>query len=144
MPFPRLLHPVPVELESLDRAATIVDDDYGEPVQQAVRSPRHVLSGQVSWGKGDQQFRLGPLGAEEHADGYVLFLLKDLRAANLELKQGDRIVAIGAGVARIELDVYVVKLKPEGHYAWAGGPTMMKAFFADRFPAKQKRGGYAG
>jgi hypothetical protein len=49
-------------------------------------------------------------------------------------------VAYGSGVARTELDVYVTKLRYEGHYPDQHGPGLVKAFFNDRAPERQKPG----
>ena len=140
MPLPRLLHPVPVEVEQLDRVETIVDEDYREPVQQAVRGPRKTVPGQIKW-TFDDQLRATLVGAEQEAQGYILFRRRELRAASLEIKQGDRFVKIGTGANAVLVDLYVVGLRYEGHYPDQGGPALVKAFFKDRMPSKQTKGG---
>lgn len=128
MPTPRLIHPVPIVIETMNRAATLMDDDYREPIQQAARNAAITVSGQVWWGedKGLYNVEEGPV---LQSDGNVLFRYKDLAAAGLStLKLGDRFTKLGT----IAVDVYVIKVQPMGHYPSAGGPTLLKAFFRER------------
>lgn len=139
--LPRLLHPVAVQIEQIARASTIVDADYREPVQQAIRSPRITCPGQVNWSM-DDRVRASLIGAERESEGYVLFRRCDLRALGIaELKQNDRIVAIGAGANARPVDLYIIGLRFEGHYPDQGGAALVKAFFKDRNPSKQSPGG---
>lgn len=139
--LPRLMHPVPVEVEKLQRAVAPMDPDYAEPTQQAVRGPRITVPGQVKWGM-DERLRATLTGAEQESEGYILFRRTDLRRVGLiEIAQNDRFTAIGTGLNLVEVDLYVVGLRYEGHYPDQGGPALVKAFFKDRFPSKQNRGG---
>jgi hypothetical protein len=79
-------------------------------------------------------------GAEEGEDGYVLVRPVDLAAIGQKIQRGDRIVGYGVGAARIDLDVYVVRIRPEGHYPDLKGPGLLKAFFSDRQPERQNPG----
>lgn len=137
-PVPNLIHPVPIEIEVLDKAdigsgtsGTFFDDDFREPVQQSARESVIIVPGQVKWGDQDQ---LDPTrgGVVDGASGYVLFRFVDLNAKSVTLKQNDRFIKIGLE----DTDVYVIKLRPEGHYPDIGGATLIKAFFADRGPTK--------
>lgn len=138
--LPRLLHPIAVEIEPLNRAESIVDPDFQEPVQQASRGPRVTAPAQVQWGL-DEELRATLQGAEQGSDGYLLFRTIDLRALSVTLHQGDRFVSIGVGANKIDADLYVTALRYNGHYQDQGGATLVKAFFKDRFPSKQTRGG---
>lgn len=139
--LPNLLHPVAIEIEQLQRADTLVDPDYREPVQQAVRGPRTVCPGQVKWGM-DEKLRSQLTGAEQDSDGYVLFRPIDLRAVGLgTISMGDRFTAFGTGANKRLTDVYVVAVRGEGHYPDQGGAALLKAFFKDRSPGKQTKGG---
>lgn len=137
MPIPNLIHPVPVSIQVLDRTETFYDDDFREPVQQAARASTVIVSGQIKWGvdeeKGSQRG-----GVVEGSDGYVLFRLVDLAAATppVTIKREDRFLRLGT----VDVDVYVTALRYEGHYDDVGGPTLVKAFFQDRQPARQTRG----
>ena len=136
MVLPNLLHPVPVQIEQIKRTSTPQDDDYREPVQQAIRSPRVTVQGQVKWGA-DDRAQPAKYGSESESQGYVLFRYVDLKAAGITLQQGDRIVKVG----NVEVDVYIIQLRPEAHYPDQNGPSTVKAFFRDRHPSKQTRGG---
>lgn len=141
MPLPRLIHPVPVQVEALQRSATIVDEDFREPVQQATRGPRVTIQGQVKWGL-DEALKMSLSGADQESSGYILFRLADVRAAGLgQLKQNDRFVSIGSGANKVDVDLYVTALRYQGHYGDQGGATLVQAFFKDRFPSKSTRGG---
>lgn len=128
---------MPIIIQQLDLAATIQDEDYREPVAQAARSSKKTVNGQVAWG-GDADLAYTKGGVQLKADGYVLFRYVDLAAAtpSITLRDNDRFTKLGL----LEVDVYIVKLQPVGHYTDQGGATMVKAFFMDRQPARQGRG----
>lgn len=142
MPIPNLLHPVPVLIQQIDKTdqdtaggdGTWFDDDFREPVQHVADDPAGAVqvNGQVKWGM-DEQLRTTLSGALAEADGYVLFRYVDLEAESIILKQNDRLIRIG----KIDTDVYLVGLRPEGHYTDVGGATLVKAFFKDRQPSRQ-------
>ena len=136
MPVPTLIHPVPVKLRQISRSTTFYDDDAREPIQHATRLATKTIQGQVSW---KSQFDIGhnKAGTVLNASGYVLFRKIDLDAQSIVLQDNDRIIQIGTR----DTDVYINKLVPTGHYPDIGGHTMIKAFFADRAPSKQTRGG---
>ena len=135
MPLPNLIHPVPVIIEQLDEGETYYDEDAREPIQDGARPVQVTLQGQVEWRsqKNAQQTRAGVV---EGADGYVLFRLIDLAAAGITIDREDRFARIGG----IDTDVYVHRLEWVGHYPEFGGPTLLKAYFEDRGPARQTRG----
>ena len=137
----RLLHPTAVEVEKLQRTVAPMDPDYREPTQQAVRGPRITCPGQVQWGM-DERLRATLTGAEQESEGYILFRRRDLRAVGLiEIEQGDRFTSLGSGPNKVDVDLYVVGLRYQVHYPDSRGAQMVKAFFKDRFPSKQNRGG---
>lgn len=141
MPLPNLIHPIPVQIEPLQRSQSVVDDDFREPVQQATRGPRATVLGQIKWAS-DEQLRMSDGGAQEGADGYILFRRCDLRAAGLnEIHQNDRFVSIGAGANTTTVDLYVVRVQQMGHYPDQGGGSLVRTWFKDRQPSKQTRGG---
>jgi hypothetical protein len=132
---PNLLHPVPVVVEQIDKTTTYYDDDAREPIQYAARPTQTTVQGQVEWRaqKNEEHRRTGTV---EGASGYVLFRRVDLAAVSLNLQIEDRLARIGD----IDTDVYVHRLEWVGHYPDKGGPTMVKAYFQDRGPARQTRG----
>lgn len=130
---PRLIHPVPIIIQRLDKSNTFYDDDYREPVQQSARYTNITIQGQPRWGGKDvATFTRG--GLVEQSTGYVLFRYLDLEAASITINVNDRFIKIGLQ----EVDVYVVRLIPQGHYN--GRAKLVKAYFADRQPARQRIG----
>jgi len=134
---PNLIHPVPVELEQIDKSdqatggATFFDDDFREPVQQVERKVKVQLVGQVMWDHSNE-LTASKIGAEEDAAGYVLLRFVDLSAKSVVLVQNDRFTKLG----KEDTDVYIIKIMPLGHYTDQSGATLVKAFFADRTPVK--------
>lgn len=135
MPTPNLIHPIPVELEQIDRTSTVYDEDAREPVQVIARDTKKTLKAQVLWG-GHEEASSRKGGLQEGDRGYLLFRQKDLTAQGVDLAVGDRFAKIGL----IKTDVYISRLEPLGHYPSAGGHTLMKAYFADRAPSRQTKG----
>lgn len=130
MPYPRLIHPVNVVLEQANYPDTTYDVDAMEPVQQVARATPVTLKCQAKYGA-SKETGLEVGGAVEGERGYVLFRQKDLDSASVTLKINDRITQIGT----ISHDSYITRLEPCGHYP-AYGHTLVKAYFADRQPAK--------
>jgi len=132
MPIPNLIHPVPITIQQIDITETLFDEDYREPIQQSKRKTNIIVDGQIKWGM-DDDLKMSRGGAQEKSDGYVLFRYVDLESASIVLRQNDRFIKLGT----LEVDVYIIKLKPMGHYQDAGGPTIVKAYFLDRQPSRQ-------
>ena len=135
MPLPHLIHPVPVVVEQLSTADTYYDEDAREPIQGGARPVQVTIQGQVEW-REQKDVRHMRGGIVENARGYVLFRLIDLAAVSVTLAVEDRFARIGT----IDTDVYIHRLAWVGHYPDAGGPTLVKAYFWDRAPARQTRG----
>lgn len=130
MPYPRLLHPVNVQIEQINYSETIYDEDAREAIQQAARNNSVTLSGQVKYGSSkEQSYNTG--GVQENERGYVLFRQRDLDGASVTIAPNDRITSIG----NISHDSYISRIEPMGHYS-AFGHTLLKCYFADRQPAK--------
>lgn len=133
MALPNLLHITQILVHQIDRAGTIMDAQAREPVQSAARLPPVQVPGQVRWLTGDE-LRVNAAGPTIDANGYVLFRYIDLTIAGITLQENDRIEAQG----HLTEEVYITRLMPCGHYADQNGATMVKAFFKDRKPAKQR------
>jgi len=127
MPVPRLLHPVPVVVEQIDRQATAYDRDAREAVQVVARKVTFTMSGQAKW-ISDMSLEAVKEGAIERASGYVLFSLAELRAASRMIVRGDRFTSIGGR----DCDAYVERTEPTAHYPDLGGPGLLKAHFSTR------------
>ena len=137
--LPNLIHPIPTDIQPFQPEETIQDDGYSEPVQATTYGDTYTIPGQWKWFS-DYELRMQANGAQEASDGYVVLRLIDLEALGQSIKRGDRIAGYGTGRGRQELDVYVVRLRFEGHYPDQGGPSLVKAFFSDRQPGRQTRG----
>lgn len=140
MVLPRLLHPIPTEIQSRAPATVSQDEGYREPVQTIGRSATFVIPGQWKWYSASE-LRMNKSGAEEGEDGYVLLRAIDLASQGKKIARGDRIIGYGAGRGRVDLDIEIVKLRYEGHYPDQAGPALIKAFFSDRQPSRQTPGG---
>ncbi len=131
--LPNLIHPIPIQIQQLALTETIQDEDLREPVQQAVNAATKMVNGQVKWGmEKSLSVRMG--GVTAIASGYVLFRYVDLLAQSISLALNDRIIKTGF----LEVDVYIIRLQPMAHYPDQGGPSLLKAYFADRAPGRQR------
>ena len=133
MVIPNLIHPVPVFIERIDKAATTFDPDSQEPLQQASRKTEVRVVGQVKWAS-EKNLAQQAGGARAEADGYVLFRNVDLIVSGtpFEIQIGDRFTKIGT----LKTNVYVTRIRPTIHYTDQDGHTAIKAFFKDRSPSK--------
>lgn len=136
---PTLIHPIAVFLRQVERDLTAVqDDNLHEPVGQVRRPQAPIrLMAQVSWGKDKDQTQTegGPTG---NSDGYLLFRTSDLRSKHVTLVEGDRITQIGEGAAAQQTDLYVTAFKWMGHYPDQRGATLVRAYFEDRSPSRER------
>ena len=133
--LPKLIHPVNVTIEQIDRAGTYYDEDAREPIQTVGRGSEKIIPGQISWVE-QLALSMSKTGASENARGYVLFRKVDLDAASVTLQINDRILKMG----HVETDVYIDELKWMGHYPDQNGPALVRAYFVDRQPSRQSRG----
>ena len=79
MPITYLIHPVPIDVQQIDRSTTYYDEDAREPVQHAARLVTVNIPGQVRWvGHLEQEHERG--GVQEGERGYVTFRQVDLDA----------------------------------------------------------------
>jgi len=115
-----------------------MDDNLHEPIGQVRRQLKPIrLVAQIADGKTDDP-RSSAGGVTLESDGYVLFLTKDLRKAGTTVDVGDRIVQIGEGVNERSVDYYVTKLKYLGHYPDKRGASLVRAYYEDRHPSRQR------
>jgi hypothetical protein len=130
MPQPNLIHPVPIEIEQLDTANTIFDDDYREPVMQSKRKVKKKILGQVKWwSSGNLDFSEG--GVQKEYTGYVLFRKIDLDAQSITITSNDRVISINGA----PYELYIINPVPAAFYPNLG-PTLLKCYFSDRQPAR--------
>ena len=155
MPQPKLIHPVKITFELLDRDNTLWDDQAREPVRQAVRKGAHPNTGTQVTIKGQASFYFAGAkldyneyfreGLHERTVGYVALRFKDMKKKGLLtltaegkfdqilIKKGDRIVYL----EKRPVDLYVTGFKDFGHYPKLG-QTMIQVNFDDRVPSAQK------
>lgn len=139
MPQPNLLHPIAVWLRQIDRARTaVMDNVLKEPVGQVRREKKPVrLVAQMAIRDTDRP-DAQPGNVVEESQGYLLFRTLDLRKARVTIDRGDRIVKIGDEPNQREADLYITRVQWRGHYQDQGGPTLLRAFFEDRHPSRQR------
>jgi len=147
---PNLIHPIPVIIQRMERAITVLDPVAREPVRQIWRNDSGPGTGasiqlvaQVNWNEGTiarPTFRAG--GVEEAWRGYLLFRIFDLVLAGVAtevadgtvevaLARGDRVVRIG----RREVNLYLLYFRDVASYTDQGGCTLLEIRFDDRMAA---------
>jgi len=126
---PDLIHPIPVEINQIDKDSTEWDDNAREAVRTIARPAVIKLSAQVSWSIKDDP-NPEKMGISEEARGYLLFLRKDLLNRSITISRGDKISKIGHDT----VELYVLGLTPAGHYPDQGGASLLQAYFGDRNP----------
>ena len=133
---PNLIHSIPIEIQQIDRAQTLVDDVFDEEMEVVARTATVTVPGQVRY-RGFKRATFGAAGVEEKADGYITMRPVDLRAVGVtQIQIGDRIVGIGTGDNKMVVNLFVVNTEPMGHYADLGGPGLLRVYFKDRNPVK--------
>jgi hypothetical protein len=115
-----------------------MDDNLNEPIGQVRRDQKPVRLVAQHQPNVDERAGITSGNVVEESDGYLLFLTKDLRAARVTLQRGDRIVQMGDAPNDWETDLYLVRFKRMGHYPGHGGPTLLRAYYADRHPSRQR------
>ena len=133
MVLPRLIHPILCTVERIDKATTIYDPDAREPIQAAARHTEVQMYGQPRW-ISELELSTAQAGAENEARGYVLFRQVDLDAEGFDLAINDRITMQG----HLADEVYITRIQPMGHYPDQSGASLIKAWFTDRKPSKER------
>lgn len=138
-PTPRLIHPVNIIVERLERNELLFDNDAREPFH----GPRTTvldtfkLPAQIRWfEKNDAEAQ--EAGIREGDSGYVLLRLVDMdriMGTGERLKRGDRIIKMGV---LEDLNVYIIREAPIAHWPDQLGATLIKYFYEDRRPVFQQ------
>lgn len=155
MPEPRLIHPINVTLEIINRDESVFDPYAREPVGQVIREgesentgERVIVKAQVSFyfssAKMDEPiYDRG--GVIEESLGYIVVRYNDLirsgllalnannQFENMKIKRGDRIIQFGKEI----VDYYVTGFKPFAHYP-KQQQTLLQINFIDRHPGYQQ------
>lgn len=126
---PKLIHPVDVYIETLNRADTEFDEDADEEVKSLDRDEAIKIDGQPRWyTKG--KLRPNEIGFIEGSSGYIVMRRKDMTTKNYTPESGDRITQIGEDT----VNLYVMGMRPMGHY---GRKSKLIALdFADSEPTR--------
>lgn len=138
-PIPNLLHKSLIIIRQQNRGDTEYDDDAREAIQVVKKSNEVRVQGQVSYkgaGRGDLNLEFSETGRSKKGKGYILFRFVDLRALGIELAENDQIIKMG----HREVDLWIERLQPEGHYEDQDGATLLKAHLTDRKPARNNPG----
>jgi hypothetical protein len=139
MSLPRLIHPVNTIIRQQNKAATPYDRDTREPIQRVAKSEDVQCPGQpkqdVANG-GEDAVIYNEDGTTETALGYVLYRTFDLNARGITLKQGDEIVQSG----HLTVSWHIGRLQWLGHYPDQNGPSLVRAWYTDRKPSRNREG----
>lgn len=130
-----LIFPVWVTVQIWDVTKQTMDVAAREPIHGAratVGGALVKIQAQVGWIKrGLPQYQAA--GVVPKSAGHILVRRSDMRAKNIALKRGDKIIAIGSGLnATTGLALYITDEVPEGHTD--GGSKLARFNFEDRFP----------
>jgi len=106
---PRLIHPVPVEILPVDRAATLWDADFNEPVNggPVQYGGAFLVAGQIRYDKLAQQEMVAD-GESPVSSGHIVIKASDAA----KIKKSDKIVRVGG----IAVELYVTEIRPGGTY----------------------------
>lgn len=135
LPYPRLIHPIPVWVRLRNQSDTKFDPDTNEPIGKVARNEPVKLQCQVN--KKSFELVMSKEGKKLKEDGYLLFLRKDLNERGIDINEGDEITQIGEGeYERTGLNLYFNNIVDRGHNPNFGGSTMIKAYFTDKKPVR--------
>jgi hypothetical protein len=137
--MPRLIHPIPVYLRKIDRDQTAVqDENLSEPIGQVRHDQKPTrLVAQIKRER-SQRPVASEGGVIEESDGYMTFRTHDLRVARVTIERGDRVVQIGDAPNDSVVDYYFQRSMELGHYPFARGNTLIRWYFEDRQPSRQR------
>lgn len=135
MPSPRLLHPIPVTIELMNRDQLVTDMGAREAFHGARRIAKRTIQVHAQRKvQGASDPAVNVEGFSVPVAGYILVRTMDLRQLGVELKRGDRIVQFGRAPNAVAADVYLLLEERMGHYPSQGGATLQKWFYGDRDP----------
>ena len=130
MVSPRLIHPVRVILDQIDKGSTAFNENAREPVRE-VKRKRLEIQAQIKWDSmDDPEARRAGIGLNQ--SGYFLVQLEDVVEQGIEFHRGDKVVQIGPMVFE---DLFVTGFQPMGHYQQ--GATLLKVMFRNRDEQRQ-------
>ena len=101
-PTPRLVHPVTVQIEPVDKSRSAWDTHAREEVPQLARAATVTLQAQVHWGRQRDQ-EPSPTGSMEHGAGWLVFTRRGLESAPYTPAPGDRVLTIDGRTVELYL-----------------------------------------
>lgn len=141
MALPRLIHPIQVTFELLQKAEMVMDDDAREPVHGQRNDgvgDQFTIPCQVHWDKKDEPLaEVG--GVVTSSSGYFLARAIDMDTVlgiGVRLKRGDRIVSYtsrGPVYEVVPCKLFITHGEPMGHYPERGA-SLYKYHITDRDP----------
>ena len=115
MPYPYRMNLVAIKIAQLNKATTIVDSDYGQPITEKDRSIMVELIGQSSVHGKDwyalNRTRRGveAIGDAPESSGHLCFKEKYLEAKGIMIKKDDQIIEI----AGHSVDFIITEVRPQ-------------------------------
>ena len=129
--YPRLIHPIPVEIRQISRTKTKWDDKAREPIGRIVRDNVVQLEAQVRWVRIEQ-----PIadfnGIRHDSKGTLTFRYRDLDEAGITLVRGDKVSKIG----NRNTDMFLDHFEDAGNYQDFSGATLLVVTMVDRDPGE--------
>ncbi len=130
MVLPRLIHPVSVTIETIDKTRTLYDPTTRSVVGQPLRT-LVTIKAQLNNRRHDQ-VAMDPGGREMESDGYVLARLRDLERAGVTIEIGDKITKLG----RRDVVYFITRKEFKAGYTDQDGQTLVRFYYNDRSPTK--------
>ena len=98
----RLIHPVSIIVQPLDKAASVWDSSAREPVARLRRAAPVTIDAQIHWARRDVTMP-GPTGGVVQSACYLVFLLSDIEAATWTPAHGDKVTSIDGAAHELYL-----------------------------------------
>jgi len=134
---PRLIAPIPIYIEQIEPDQTAQFDPYTkEPIGDVARAPAIRVLGQFQPDKTDDPDASSG-GVVLESKGYILFQYMDLVRAGIQIRRGDKVIQIGEGLYKEEVEFYIKGTRRAGHYARLKGGAFLKAWYSDRHPSRK-------
>jgi len=141
MVVPVLQNPTKVTITRIDRTGTKWNNRLRENVNLIRQEASFTLDCQVVYKRimtdgaqdkidfaGAQNVGIG--GVSFESDGYIIVRYADLLTVGKVIGRGDKITKLG----QIDVEYYVVGLRPTAHYTDQAGFTLLQIFFLERSP----------
>jgi len=127
---PILIHPVDITVRPIDTAATSWDRSAREPIPQVKRTALVAIKAQRDWRRREHR-KATPAGPVDEADGFFVFLRRDLDTVGWVPEPGDRIETVEGEAVELYL---LSEGQRRGTYSRTG--HTLKAPFGSRRPRR--------